>query len=52
MTEEQMTGSARRMRAEWRYACMPGVGHWLQIERPEDANALLLDWFGKPINGG
>jgi pimeloyl-ACP methyl ester carboxylesterase len=52
LTEEQMTGSARHMWAEWRYACMPGVGHWLQIERPEDTNALLLDWFGKPGAGG
>ena len=39
---------ARYARAEWRYVRMPGVGHWLQIERPDDTNALLVDWFGRP----
>lgn len=48
LTEEQMTGSARHVRAEWRYVRMEGVGHWLQIERPEETTALLLDWLGRP----
>lgn len=48
LTEEQMTGSARYVRAEWRYVRLPGVGHWLQIERPEETNRLLLDWFRSP----
>jgi pimeloyl-ACP methyl ester carboxylesterase len=50
LTEDQMTGSARYVRAEWRYVRLEGVGHWLQIERPDETTALLLDWFrGRPI---
>ena len=45
LTERQMTGSAAHVQAEWRYARMAGVGHWLQIERPDETNRLLLDWF-------
>ena len=50
LTEDQMTGSARCVCAEWRYARMPGVGHWLQIERPKETNQLLLEWFGRPAS--
>lgn len=46
LTEAQMTGSAEHVLAEWRYERIPGVGHWLQIERPDETTALLLDWFG------
>jgi hypothetical protein len=42
-----MTESALYVRSEWRYARMSGVGHWLQIERPNETNALLLDWFSE-----
>jgi pimeloyl-ACP methyl ester carboxylesterase len=48
LTEDQMTGSAAHVRAEWRYECLPGVGHWLQIERPDETNQLLLGWFEAP----
>lgn len=47
LTESQMTGSARYAPAGWRYERMEGVGHWLQIERPEATNRLLLDWFAQ-----
>lgn len=26
---------------------LPGVGHWTQQERPNEVNALLLDWLGR-----
>ena len=26
---------------------LEGVGHWTQQERPEEVNALLLDWLGR-----
>jgi pimeloyl-ACP methyl ester carboxylesterase len=45
LVEAQMTGSAAHVQAEWRYARLDGVGHWLQIERPTETNRLLLDWF-------
>ncbi len=45
LTEDQMASSAAYVRAEWRYARLAGVGHWLQIERPDETNRLLLEWF-------
>jgi pimeloyl-ACP methyl ester carboxylesterase len=48
LTEEQMMESAAYVRAEWRYVRMSGVGHWLQIERPDETNQLLLEWFADP----
>ena len=26
-----------------------GCGHWTQQERPEEVNALLLEWLGKVV---
>ena len=26
---------------------LKGVGHWTQQERPDEVNALLLDWLGR-----
>lgn len=46
LVEAQMTGSAKHVQGEWRYERLPGVGHWLPIERPETVNRLLLEWFG------
>lgn len=47
LVEAQMTGSARYVNAPWRYQRLDGVGHWLQIERPDEVNRLLLDWFAE-----
>jgi pimeloyl-ACP methyl ester carboxylesterase len=32
--------------ADYRLAVLPGAGHWLQFERPEDVSRLLLEWIG------
>ena len=47
LTERQMIGSELYVRADWRYARMADVGHWLQIELPEETNRLLVEWFGQ-----
>jgi pimeloyl-ACP methyl ester carboxylesterase len=26
---------------------LQGVGHWTQQERPDEVNALLLDWLAR-----
>jgi pimeloyl-ACP methyl ester carboxylesterase len=26
---------------------LEGAGHWIQQERPDDVNAILLDWLGR-----
>jgi pimeloyl-ACP methyl ester carboxylesterase len=48
LTEEQMTGSARYVAGPWRYECLEGPGHWMQLEAPEEVNRLLLDFLPAP----
>lgn len=46
LTSEQMAGSKDYLAGEWRYERID-AGHWAQLERPDEVNALLLD-FLKP----
>lgn len=46
LTEEQMTGSERYVGGSWRYERVEGASHWMQLERPDDISALLLDFLG------
>lgn len=48
LTETQMTQSAQLARGGWRYERVPDAGHWLQRTRPDEVNALLLDFLGTP----
>jgi len=43
LTEQQMAGSGEFVEASWRYERIEGAGHWIQNDRPEQLNALLLD---------
>jgi pimeloyl-ACP methyl ester carboxylesterase len=45
LTEAQMTGSADHVSGSWRYERLDGVGHWMQLEAPEDLNRLLIDFL-------
>ena len=45
LTEAQMTGSAAFVTGPWRYERLDGVGHWMQLEVPEEVNRLLLDFL-------
>jgi pimeloyl-ACP methyl ester carboxylesterase len=45
LTEQQMTDSAESVAASWRYERLEGVGHWLQLEAPDEVNSLLLDFL-------
>jgi pimeloyl-ACP methyl ester carboxylesterase len=47
LTEAQMTGSAQFLTAPWRYERIEG-GHWMQLERPDEVNALLGDFLPTP----
>ena len=29
-----------------------GAGHWVQQEAPEEVNAALLQFLGRPLSGG
>lgn len=47
LVEGQMAGSKDYVAGEWRYEEIDGAGHWVQLERPDEINVLLLD-FLKP----
>jgi pimeloyl-ACP methyl ester carboxylesterase len=45
LTEAQMTDSAENVAASWRYERLEGPGHWMQLDAPDQVNALLLDFL-------
>jgi pimeloyl-ACP methyl ester carboxylesterase len=45
LTEAQMTDSAENVAGPWRYERLEGAGHWMQLEAPDQVNALLLDFL-------
>ncbi len=42
--EEQMTGSSKYMKADWRYERLPG-SHWVMMDHPQEVSDLMLDWL-------
>lgn len=48
LLEAQMTGSVRYVSGRWRYERIDGAGHWLQLQRPDEVNRLLLDFLPTP----
>lgn len=42
LVEEQMLDSERYCMAGWKYERLEGCNHWLQLDAPEQVNALLL----------
>ena len=47
LIEQQMQDSARYVESEWRYECIEGVSHWLQLEASERVSKLLIEFFAK-----
>jgi pimeloyl-ACP methyl ester carboxylesterase len=45
LTEENMTNSAKYVAGPWRYERVEGAGHWLQLDAPDEIDALLLDFL-------
>ncbi|MGH8446172.1 MAG: alpha/beta fold hydrolase [Solimonas sp.] len=45
LVESQMSNSQRQVTGPWRYARIERASHWMQLDRPDDINRLLLDWF-------
>ena len=45
LTETQMTDSAQNVAGTWRYERLEGPGHWMQLEAPDQVNALLTDFL-------
>ncbi len=50
LVEQQMTGSAAYVQGEWRYVRMEKASHWLQLDRPDEVNRLLIEWFASEAN--
>ncbi|MFY9588841.1 MAG: alpha/beta hydrolase [Actinomycetota bacterium] len=45
LTEGVLAGSKDYVAGEWRYEKIDGAGHWVPLERPDEVNALLLDFL-------
>ncbi|WP_328521096.1 alpha/beta fold hydrolase [Kribbella sp. NBC_00359] len=45
ITEKALTGTAAFVDAPWRYERINGIGHWAQLDAPDQVNALLLDFL-------
>ena len=45
LTEAQMTDSAENVSGPWRYERLEGPGHWMQLDAPDQVNALLTDFL-------
>lgn len=45
LTEAQMVRSAQFVSGPWRYARVEEASHWLQLDRPDKVNGLILDFF-------
>jgi pimeloyl-ACP methyl ester carboxylesterase len=48
LAEAQMRDSASYVDAPFRFELVKGAGHWLQLDAPEQVNALLLDFLKEP----
>ncbi|MFK7797390.1 MAG: alpha/beta fold hydrolase [Aureispira sp.] len=46
MTEAQVTLSAD-VATNFTYKKLEGAGHWMMLDKPEEVNAILLDYLNK-----
>jgi pimeloyl-ACP methyl ester carboxylesterase len=47
-TQEQLTGSMSRATEDLRgVVLIPGIGHWVQQEAPEEVNQAMLDFLNE-----
>lgn len=45
LVEEPMLASEKYVTGPWRYARVEDAGHWMQLDRPDHVNDLLLDFL-------
>lgn len=45
LTEKQMIESGAFVESTWRYERVEHAGHWLQLDRPDEVNRLILDFI-------
>ena len=51
LIEDGMTRSAEHVTGPWRYERLEDACHWLQVDAPDEVNALLLDFLGQQAQG-
>ena len=47
-SEDAMVGSLDHVEGQPRYECFENTGHWIQLERPKELNALLIEFLTGP----
>lgn len=47
LTEASVAASGAQVAGPWRYVRLDGAGHWMQLDRPEAVNGLLLDFLAR-----
>jgi pimeloyl-ACP methyl ester carboxylesterase len=47
LTERPMVASGSFVGGPWRYARVEDAGHWMQLDRPDEVNQLLLDFLSR-----
>jgi pimeloyl-ACP methyl ester carboxylesterase len=47
LVEDQMSASGSAVAGPWRYARVDDAGHWMQLEKPDTVNQLLLDFLAR-----
>lgn len=50
LTERQMHRSAYQATAGWTYHRIDNASHWLQIDKPEEVNCLLINYFQQKVS--
>jgi len=50
LSEKQMSDTAQLVPNGWRYERVEGFGHWLQLEAPDQVNALLLEFLHNGVH--
>lgn len=45
LQELRMLGSDKWVRGDWRYERVDNAGHWVQLDRPEHVNRLILNFL-------
>ena len=45
LTEAQMVGSGEHVTGPWRYECIDGASHWMQLDATERVNELLAGFL-------
>lgn len=45
LTEDHVKKSPERLSGSWRYEKIAGAGHWIMLDKPDEVNRLLLEFF-------